>query len=59
MPNIQATKKPIFLISNTKKAFNQLQLVFIKALIFRHFDLKSYVQIKTYASGYAISKVLS
>ena len=34
MPNIGAIKKPIFLIFNTKKAFNQLRLAFIKAPIF-------------------------
>ena len=31
--NIEATKKPIFLIFNTKNVFNFLQLAFIKTLI--------------------------
>ena len=33
MPNIGATRKNIFLIPNAKKAFNYLQLAFIKAPI--------------------------
>ena len=33
MPNIEATKKPNFPISNTKKVFNYLRKMFIKALI--------------------------
>ena len=59
VPNIGATKKPNFLTPNAKKAFNYLQLVFIKAPIFRHFDLKSHIWIKTNTSGYAIGGVLS
>lgn len=43
--NIRATKKPTFLIPNTKKAFTQLGQAFIKAPIF--------------ALGYTISKILS
>lgn len=43
--NIRATKKPTFLIPNTKKVFTQLGQVFIKAPIC--------------ALGYAISKILS
>ena len=34
MQNIGAIKKPTFLTSNTKKVFNQLWLMFIKASIF-------------------------
>ena len=34
IPNIKAIEKLIFLISNTKKAFNYLWLAIIKALIF-------------------------
>ena len=34
IPNIKAIKKSTFLITNTKKAFNYLKQVFIKALIF-------------------------
>ena len=34
LPNIRTTKKSTFLIYNTKKAFNYLKQVFIKALIF-------------------------
>ena len=59
MPNIRATREPNFLTSDTKKTFNHLRLAFIKALILQHFDLKSYIQIKTNALGYAIGRVLS
>ena len=40
---IRAIKKPIFLISCTKKAFNCLKQVFIEAPILRHFDLESHI----------------
>ena len=43
MPNIRAIKKFIFLIPNTKKVFNYLQLVFIKTLIFQYFNLKIHI----------------
>ena len=59
MPNIGATGEPNFLTPNAKKAFNHLRLAFIKAPILQHFDLKSYIQIKINASGYAIGRVLS
>ena len=59
VPNIRATGKPNFLTSDAKKAFNHLWLAFIKAPIFWHFDLESYIRIETDASGYAIGKVLS
>ena len=59
MPNIEATKKPNFPTSNAKKTFNYLQLAFIKASIFQHFDLKSHILIETDIFGYAISGVLS
>ena len=47
MSNIIAIEKPIFLTSNDKKASNHLWLSFIKALTFLHFDLKSFIWIKT------------
>ena len=34
MPNIEVIRKPTLVIPNIKKAFNYLQLAFIKALIF-------------------------
>ena len=43
MPNIKAIRKPNFLTSDAKKAFNHLQLAFIKVPILQHFDLKSYI----------------
>ena len=43
MPNIEAIKKSTFLILSAKKIFKYLQLAFIKALILRYFDLKSYI----------------
>ena len=36
-------RKPIFLTSNAKKAFNYLKQIFIKAPILQHFDLKNYI----------------
>ena len=59
MLNIKAIREPNFLTPNTKKVFNYLRIAFIKALIFQHFDLKSHIWIKTSASGYAISRILS
>ena len=59
MPNIRAIKEPIFLIPNAKKINNYLKQAFIKASIFWYFDLKSYIQIKTHVSSYAINRVLS
>ena len=59
VPNIRAIRELNFLTSNAKKAFNYLRLTFIEAPIFRHFDLKSYIQIKTIASGYVIGRVLN
>ena len=43
MPNVEATKKTIFLISNAKKDFNYLKQGFIKALILQHFDFEYYI----------------
>ena len=59
MSNIEAIKNSTFLISNTKKTFNQLQLAFIKALILRHFDLEGHIQIETNILGYAIGAILN
>ena len=59
VPNIRATRKPIFLTPNAKKTFNYLRPAFIKAAILRHFDLESYIQIEINALSYAIDRVLS
>ena len=59
IPNIEAIKKPIFLIFNTKKAFNYLKLVFIKVSIFWNFNLKCHIQININALSYIIDKMLS
>ena len=59
MLNIKATKKPNFLTLDAKKVFNHLQLTFIKASIFQHFDLESHIWIKINISGYAISRMSS
>ena len=59
VPNIKAMRKPNFLISDAKKAFNHLRLAFIKAPILRHFDLESHIRIETDVSDYAIGKVLN
>ena len=59
IPNIGATKKPNFLTPNAKKAFNYLQLAFIKALILQHFNSKSHIWIKTDILNYTIGGILS
>ena len=48
-----------YLTPNAKQAFTKLRQAFTKALILRHFDPKCHIRIKTDASGYAISGVLS
>ena len=57
--DIRAIGEPIFLTLNVKKTFNLLKQAFIKALIFRHFDLKCHIRIETNVSGYAIGGVFS
>ena len=47
IPNIGAIGESNILTPNAKKSFIYLQLAFIKASIFQHFDLKSHIQIKT------------
>ena len=59
VPNIGAIGELNFLTPNAKKAFNHLRLAFIKAPIFRYFDLESYIWIKTNISSYVIGGVLS
>ena len=59
MPNIKAMGKLNFLTFNAKKAFNQLQLVFLKAPILRHLDPESHIRIEIDASSYAIGGVSS
>ena len=59
VPNIRAIGKSDFLTPDNKKAFNHLQLAFIKAPMLWHFDLESHIRIETDASGYAISGGLS
>ena len=48
-----------FFTSKAKLAFIQLRQAFIETPIFHYFDPKSYIQIETNVSGYAISDVLS
>ena len=48
-----------FLTPKARAAFNRLRLAFTKAPILQHFDLECHIRIKTNASGYAISGVLS
>ena len=59
MPNIKAIRKFIFLTSNTKKTFNYLRQIFIKALIILYFNLKSHIQIKKSILNYIIDRVLN
>ena len=48
-----------FLTLGARKAFTKLRQAFIIAPILQHFELKCYIWVKTDASGYAISGVLS
>ena len=48
-----------FLTLNARKVFNRLWQVFIKALIFQHFDLEYYLWLKIDTLSYAINGVLS
>ena len=59
MPNIGAMKKLIFLTLDTKKIFNHLKQVFIKILIFQHFNLESHIYIETDVLSYKINKSFS
>ena len=43
MPNIGAIEELIFLTPDVEKTSNYLRQTFIKALIFQHFHLKSYI----------------
>ena len=51
--------EPSFLTPKARLAFNYLRVSFMAAPILRHYDLECQIQIKTDASGYAISGVLS
>ena len=59
IPNIGAMGESNFPTPNAKKTFNHLRLLFIKVLIFWHFDLKSHIRIEINASGFSIGEVLS
>ena len=48
-----------FLNSNVKRAFNHLQLVFIKTPIFHHINLEYDIWIKTNTAGYTTDSMLS
>ena len=56
--NIEAIGEPTFLTLNAKKTFNFLRQAYIKLPTLWHFDLQSYIWIKTNISGYAIGEVL-
>ena len=47
------------LISETKKAFEKLKMIFTIAPILRHFNSKLLIRIETDASGYIIDNILS
>ena len=50
---------PSFQTSNARITFNYFWLVFTKALILQHFNLKYHIWIKTNALSYAIGSMLS
>lgn len=49
----------LFLTSKVKKISTKLRQAFIKAPIFKHFDLERCIQIKTDAFNYTNGKILS
>ena len=57
--NIRAIGESNFLTPDAKKIFNHLRLAFIKAQIFKHFNLKSHIRFETDISAYGIGGVLS
>ena len=60
LPNFDAKKNgPSFLTPKARCVFNCLQLIFTKAPILWHFDLKYYIWIEIDALGYEINRVLS
>ena len=48
-----------FCTPKARLAFTKLRQVFVKALIFYHFDSEYHIRIETDISGYAIDGVLS
>ena len=48
-----------YLTPKARWSFTQLRKIFIKALIFQHFDQKCYIWIETDISGYSIGRVLN
>ncbi len=48
-----------FLTSKARNTFTELRQTFIEAPILNHFDPERHIQIKTFASGYAINGILS
>ena len=60
--NLSKSQKTVgsdFLTPGAKLAFTKLRQVFLKALIFYHFDPDRHIRIETDVSGYAIGIVLS
>ncbi len=49
----------MFFTSKTRQTFTKLRQIFVKILIYNHFDPKRHMQIETDASGYTISSILS
>ena len=59
--NLSKSKKTElgFLTSGARMAFTKLRQVFIKSLIFHHFDLERHIWVETNVSGYAIGGIFS
>ena len=57
--SLRAANNSSFLTSEAKLDFLQLRQAFTEAPILHHYDPKRYIQIETYASGYAIGDIVS
>ena len=58
-PSKNLNRAMSYLTPKARLVFTKLRKAFIKAPIFRHFDLECYIWIETDALGYIISGVLS
>ena len=58
-PSKNSNRATVYLTPEARLAFTKLRKAFTKTPIFRHFDLKCHIWIKTNVSGYTINRFLS